>query len=63
MRHLIALVAFVALLTLAACANPVRFGGGMAEPAMEPALEATPAATTDCQPDDDGIGGTGCPVE
>ena len=59
MRHLIALVA---LLTLAACANPAQFRGGMAEPAMEPALGVEPAAPADCQPDDDGIGGTGCPV-
>ena len=40
--------------------------GGVAEPVMAPMAVMEPSVVVvnnDCQPDDDGIGGTGCPVK
>jgi hypothetical protein len=53
------------LVLLAGCALP-RQKGGMAEPVMEPVMapEVVLEAPATCEAgDDDGIGGTGCPVE
>jgi hypothetical protein len=53
--------ALVLALSLAACAA-VREEGGLVEPVMEP--EVVLEAPAPCVAgDDDGIGGTGCPVE
>jgi hypothetical protein len=50
---------FVLALVLAACAAQ-REDGGLAEPVMEPVMDAPAPCVAG---DDDGIGGTGCPVQ
>ncbi|MDU8928445.1 hypothetical protein RXV86_13725 [Alisedimentitalea sp. MJ-SS2] len=63
-RSLLVLAA-LGLLTLSGCTPPQDLGEPMAEPVLAAPPETTErkAMPTPCDEDDDGIGGTGCPVE
>ena len=55
----LSLLCLIAAVALTGCAALMQRTAGVAEPAMAPTMmEALPL----CQPGDDGIGGTGCPV-
>jgi hypothetical protein len=60
------ILALTALLLLTACMAPMRPEGGpvivVDEAAPVVVMEAQPSAPQ-CSPGDDGIGGTGCPVQ